>query len=70
MGVLDNDQDVLDDILCRHKKRVDVLEPIELRLVDPADDAGVVWRELYGLVCELRREVGQVLLVLQPKKNM
>ena len=63
----------LHDVLCRHEERVNVLEPFELCLVDPADDARVVGRELDRFVCELGREVGQVLVALQPaieKQNL
>merc|ERR1712117_172110 len=56
----------LNDVFGRHEQRIDVLEAVELALIDLSDEAWVVRRELHRLVGELRREVGEVPLALEP----
>ena len=57
---------ISDDILGGHEERVDILESLELCLIDLADDAGIVRRQLHRLVRELGREVRQVRVRFQP----
>jgi hypothetical protein len=61
--------DISDDILGGHEQRVDVLESLELCLIDLADDAGIVRRQLHRLVRELGREIRQVRVRFQPGKS-
>jgi hypothetical protein len=60
---------ISDDILGGHEQRVDILESLELCLIDLADDAGIVRRQLHRLVRELGREVRQVRVRFQPGKS-
>lgn len=51
----------------RHQQRIDVLEALELRLINLFDDTIVVRRQVDRLFGELRRKVGQVSVVFQPR---